>query len=171
VVKRLRVEDAFGLVEILIALTLLNVALLTMLAAFQSGVVALRRASHISTGATLADIQMELYRSMPYAAIGLDTSAATDATYTGDTDYGAPINSTNPSCTGQTTQQCTPIRSIAASDAASPDHHAYRVDTYVTYQTPTGGRQLKKVTVVVRDGDALTKTLARETSTFDPSSG
>jgi len=171
VVKRLRGEGGFGLVEILIALTLLNVALLTMLAAFQSGVVAIRRASHISTGATLADIRMELYRSMPYAAIGLDTTAANDATYTGDSAYAAPFDSTNPSCTGHTWQQCLPTQTIASTQPESPDHHNYRIDTYIAYETPTGGRQLKKVTVVVRDGDNTAKTLARETSTFDPSSG
>jgi Tfp pilus assembly protein PilV len=169
--SRFRSEAGFGLVEILIALTLLNVALLTMLAAFESGVVAIRRASHISTAATLADIRMELYRSLPYAAIGLDTSAALDGTYTGDPSYTAPINSTSPSCTGNAAQQCLPIQNIARTDPASPDHHNYRVDAYIGYTTPAGGRQLKQVTVVVRDGDNLAKTLARETSTFDPSSG
>jgi hypothetical protein len=170
-VKRLRDEDAFALVELLIAITLLNVAILTMLAAFESGVIALRRSSHTSTAATMADIRMELYRSLPYAAIGLDTTAPLDATYDGDQAYTAPIDATSPSCTGNPAQQCLPIETIDRTSPDSPDHHDYRIDTYISYQTPTGGRQLKQVTVVVRDGDNLATTYARETSTFDPSSG
>ena len=52
-----------------------------------------------------------------------------------------------------------------------PDRRTYRVDTYVTLTTPTNGRTLKLVTVVVRDGKSPFGTLAREQSTFDLSTG
>src|SRR5262249_2298718 len=124
-----------------------------------------------STASTMADIRMELYRSLPYAAIGLDTTAALDGTYTGDANYTAPIDATSPTCTANPAQQCLPTQSIPRTDPASPDHHDYRIDTYVGYTTPSGGRPVKQVTVVVRDGDDPTRTYARETSTFDQSSG
>jgi len=51
------------------------------------------------------------------------------------------------------------------------DHHSYRVDTYLYFDTPTGGNQLRAITVVIRNPDALTRPLARVSSTFDPSTG
>ena len=53
------------------------------------------------------------------------------------------------------------------SGAASPDAYNYRIDSYILYKTQASGRQLKQITVVVRDGQTPTKTLARLTSTFD----
>ena len=60
-----------------------------------------------------------------------------------------------------------------------PDRKKYRIDTYVVLSTastnpptPTGGRPVKIVTVVVRDGNKLTaRPYAREASTFDQSTG
>jgi type II secretory pathway pseudopilin PulG len=58
----LRQEAGFGLVELLMAMTILNVGILAVVAGFNSGIVALRRSGAISTGTVLADKQMELYR-------------------------------------------------------------------------------------------------------------
>ena len=51
------------------------------------------------------------------------------------------------------------------------DHRSYRVDTYLYFDTPSLGNQLKTISVVVRNADSLTRTYARVTSTFDPSTG
>jgi hypothetical protein len=51
------------------------------------------------------------------------------------------------------------------------DHRSYRVDTYLYFDTPSYGDQLRTVTVVVRDPADLTRTFSRVTSTFDPSIG
>ena len=51
-----------------------------------------------------------------------------------------------------------------------PDHGSYRVDTYIVNYTPTNGRAVKWVTVVVRNSGSL-KTLARNLSTFDQATG
>jgi type II secretory pathway pseudopilin PulG len=95
-------EAGFGLIELLIAMVVLNVGLLAIVAAFSSGAVAINRAGKTGTASALADAQMEQYRTLPYYAIGLDTSgagtAATDATYTGE---AAPPN--GPCVTGQAT--------------------------------------------------------------------
>jgi hypothetical protein len=49
-----------------------------------------------------------------------------------------------------------------------PDHRSYRVDTYLYFDTPSFGNQLKTVTVVVRSSPD-NRVYARVTSTFDPS--
>ncbi len=51
------------------------------------------------------------------------------------------------------------------------DHRSYRVDTYLYYDTPTSGQQLRAVTVVIRNPDDLTRVFARVSSTFDSSTG
>ncbi len=56
----------------------------------------------------------------------------------------------------------------ASREVIGPDGRAYRIDTYITRETPSGGRELKKVTVVVRDPANVNGTpLARQVSTFD----
>jgi hypothetical protein len=51
------------------------------------------------------------------------------------------------------------------------DGRQYRIDTYIVTTAPTGGRNIKKVTVVIRDYNNLTLTYARQISTFDQSTG
>src|SRR4051794_16189267 len=81
-------EEGFGLIELLIAMVVLQIALLAIVGAFSAGAVGLARASRLNTAAVLADTQMELYRAMPYDAIGLDTaSAPTTGTYVADTSF------------------------------------------------------------------------------------
>ena len=62
---RLRASDqqGFGLIELLMSMTMLNIGILALVAAFQSGAFALKRASAVSTAAAIADIQMERYRA------------------------------------------------------------------------------------------------------------
>jgi Tfp pilus assembly protein PilV len=172
---RLRTEHGFGLIELLMAMVMLNVGILAVVAAFNSGMFALNRASRISTASALADQQMELYRALTYSAIALDTSslASVDDTYTCDTALGASCpNSTS----GETTATCSgsplPNECLPSRTATGADRKQYRVDTYITTTTPTGGRAVKLVTVVVRDGRKLSaRPLARVASTFDQSTG
>jgi type II secretory pathway pseudopilin PulG len=170
---RLRSERGFGLIELLMAMVMLNIGILAIVAAFNSGMFALNRASKISTASALADSQMELYRAIKYDAIGLDSTAlgSVDNTYKCDSALGASCpNSTSGEVTltcSPLTDQCNPSRAVVGAD-----HKNYRVDTYIVYTTPTNGRQLKVVTVVVRDGNTLSaRPYARITSTFDPSTG
>jgi Tfp pilus assembly protein PilV len=66
---RLRDERGVGLVELLIALLVLNIGLFATLGAFTSGALALQRASHVSTAAAISDQEMEKLRDSSYAAI------------------------------------------------------------------------------------------------------
>jgi type II secretory pathway pseudopilin PulG len=172
---RLRSDHGFGLIELLMAMVILNIGILAIVAAFNSGIFALNRASRISTASALADSQMEVYRAITYNAIGLDSTSvgSVDNTYKCDSALGGSCpNSTSgevtrTDCASPLPNECIPSRTVTGADRKS-----YRVDTYIVYTTPTNGRQLKTVTVVVRNGSALSaRPLARETSTFDPSTG
>jgi Tfp pilus assembly protein PilV len=180
VLARLRSEDGFGLIELLMAMVLLNIGILAIVASFNSGAVALRRASHISTASALADQQMEGYRALVYAQIGFDSGqmSGLDNTYKCDSVLGASCPNTVTTCSSGscadgtvpvlacgTANTCLPRRTVSGS--ASPDAYSYRIDSYILYKTQANGRQLKQITVVVRDGRTPPKTLARLTSTFD----
>ncbi len=167
VIARIRSEEGFGLIELMISIVVLNVALLAIFAAFNSGALAIARASQTSTASVLADKQMELYRAVLYANVALDstalTAAASDSIYTGDSAYSG--TQTSKSCGGSPPAECSPRQTVTG-----PDGNSYRVDTYIVAETPTNGRAVKRVTVVVRRSGA-SKTLARLTSTFDASTG
>jgi len=180
-VRRARNEAGFGLIELLMAMTMLNVGILALVATFSAGSAALSRASKLSNAATLADTQMELFRGLKYASIVQDTtewnSAVADATWTADSVYQnnmkAPITApkalvsttTGGVCAGTPVPiSCDPSRVVTGADGRS-----YRLDTYLYYDQPSGGNQLKVITVVVRDATQTNRSLARVSSTFDTS--
>lgn len=172
---RLRSEAGFGLIELLMAMVILNIGILAIVAAFSSSQLALSRASKISTASALADSQMELYRAVKYDSIALDSTSlgSVDNTYKCDSALGASCpNSTS----GEVTTTCSgsplPNYCIPSRSTTGADRKNYRVDTYITTTTPANGRALKLVTVVVRDANNLTgRPLARIGSTFDQSTG
>ena len=164
--RRLRRDEiGLGLVELLIAMGVLSIAISAQLAVFASSFTSLSRASMKGTAVTLADVQMETYRTVPYSCIYL-TSGSGDSTYSGDSAYSAS-QVTAANCSPNATP--TGTATTASQAVSGPDHRTYRVDTYIVTTTPAGGRALKKVTVVVRqvkDG-VVGGVLAREASTFD----
>jgi prepilin-type N-terminal cleavage/methylation domain-containing protein len=68
-VPRVRQEGGFGLVELLIAMTVLAIGLTALVAAFSSGYVAINRANTVGSASVLADKQMETFRAMTYDTI------------------------------------------------------------------------------------------------------
>jgi Tfp pilus assembly protein PilV len=197
---RVTSEDGFGLIELLIAMVVMQVALLAIIGAFGAGSVALRRASMLNTAAVLADTQMELYRAMPYDAIGLDTaSAPTTGNYVSDTSFcpagktpvcgnTAPRNNAGGgswSCTVTTgttavsvyfsangLNPCVAHRLVStATQPPSPDARSYYVDTYIAWSAPIlASRAVKQVSVVVRSTTSA-RAIASQVSTFDCSTG
>jgi Tfp pilus assembly protein PilV len=153
-----RDEQGFALVEMLIAIVVINVALLAILLSLTSGVASLRRSAEVSTASAVADKQLERYRALAYTSIYLDTTslAATDSTYQGDSAYSA--SQVNQACS-PLVAACTPSQTLTG-----PDGRPYRVDTYIVSVTPAGGTAVKQVTVVVRRA-GTTGTLARVVST------
>jgi type II secretory pathway pseudopilin PulG len=181
-VRRARNEAGFGLIELLMAMTMLNIGILALVATFSSGSTALRRASELSNAATLADTQLELFRGMKYLSIVQDTtewtSALADSTWTADPVYQSNMKTptapkmlvattTGGVCSGSPVPiSCDPSRVVTGADGRS-----YRVDTYLYYDTPSGGQQGKVITVVVRSATQTNRSLARVSSSFDPSTG
>ena len=186
-------EAGFGLVELLIAMVILQIALLAIVGAFGAGSVALGRASRANTAQALANQQLELYRSMTYDPIGLDTAGApTTGMYVADTSVcpvsqtpvcgnTGPRNNANTSswsCTaasGSTSvslyysangiNPCIAHRLVTG--ASSPDGRDYYVDTYIMLTASSATqRSFKQISVVVRDG-ATGRQLAKEITTID----
>ena len=155
---RLRSQQGFALIEMLVAIVVINVGLLAILLALNSGMVTLRRSAETSTASALADQQLERFRARAYPAIYLDTTslAATDSTYQSDAAYSA----------SQVSQACSPLVAACtpSQTVTGPDGRTYRVDTYIVSVVPTGGVAVKQITVVVRK-PGVTTSLARVVST------
>jgi prepilin-type N-terminal cleavage/methylation domain-containing protein len=143
---RLRHEEGFTLVELLIAMIVLTVGILALVAAYSSGYAALNRATRVSSARLVADQQMERFRAVQYSAIKLNTtcgaSCTEDATFTGDPAYSSAAQVTGCATTDST---CLPTSPSLSCGSGNP----YPV---------------KSVTVVVRSS-ALTASV-REQSTF-----
>lgn len=155
---RLRNQQGFALIEMLVAIVVINIGLLAILLALNSGMVTLRRSAESSTAAAIADQQLERFRARAYAAIYLDTTslAATDSTYQTDSAYSA----------SQVSQTCSPLVAACtpSQTVTGPDGRTYRVDTYVVSVVPAGGQAVKQITVVVRK-PGISTALARVVST------
>jgi type II secretory pathway pseudopilin PulG len=182
-----RGQEGFGLIELLIAMVILNVGILAIVAAFNSGIVSLARSSHISTATALADQQMELYRALTYGCIYLSSgtipgsgryvTAGTADGYYSASQITAPQPSGTGSCVTPDTTATNAQRLVRGhvGATASPDGHAYEIDTYITACAvgtcaPAGARAELLVSVAVRDTNTG-QTWAREQSKFDQSTG
>jgi uncharacterized protein (TIGR02598 family) len=156
--RRAHDEGGFALVEMLIAIVVINIGLLAILLALTSGMTTLRRSAETSTASAIADKQLERYRAVAFTSIYLDTTslAATDSTYQSDAAYSA----------SQVSQTCSPLVAVCTptQTVTGPDGRSYRVDTYIVWTTPAGGTAVKQITVVVRKSGS-TATLARVVST------
>jgi Tfp pilus assembly protein PilV len=139
---RTREEAGFGLVELLIAMTVMVVGITAIVAAMSSGIVAVNRAAHESTAAAVADRQMEEYRKVRFAAITPSSVSNTvigpdGRSYRVDKAIGWKCTVASPTCTPAT--------------AALP---------------------AKLITIIVFDlSTSPPKELFRETSTFDQATG
>jgi type II secretory pathway pseudopilin PulG len=170
---RVREESGFGLVELLIAMTVMVVGITALIAGMSSGFIAVKRAADESTAAAVADKQMEAYHALPNCAIYLDNGTIpTSGAYTTDVAFtGTPITGNTPLIG---TSPCSATTPPELRDAQQPligaDGRSYNVDTYIVESTTASGGEAKKVTLVVHDPQN-TKVLLRETSTFAPPTG
>jgi type IV pilus modification protein PilV len=174
IVARLGRQEGFGLIELLIAMTVLSVGLLALFAAYTTSYVTMRRATQVSSATVLADSQMERYRALSYANIKLNTSLTQDSTYTSDAAYSSAAQF--PGCTSTTDPSCLPTQS-----KTGPDGRTYRLDTYIALNCVGGalsassppscstGAPVKVVTIVVRNSSG--GAWVREASDFDALSG
>jgi len=176
-------ESGSMLIELVIAMTFLVVAVGALMSSYASSMVSLRHSARAGTALTLADRQIEAYKSLPYDAIQLGSS-----TIPGGSDPYVTAHSSDatiPASSGQVTGG-TPAASCTTSTMAvvgcatqtwtGPDGQPYRVDTYIVSVTPgvapATGRSIKLVTVTVRQmisGSPGSKIWSRATSEFDQS--
>jgi Tfp pilus assembly protein PilV len=170
--KRLRLDqEGFGLIELLIAMVILNIGLLAIVASFQAGIITLSRASKVTTAAVLGDQQMELYREVKYDSIRLAPATIPNTPpYTTDAAYSAS------QITGTCSGPPYPHECNASRTSPGADGRSYRVDTYIVQMIPNegqpnAGRPVKQVTIVVRDAADLSRVYARQATSFDQATG
>lgn len=164
-------ERGQGIIELVIAIAIINVAILAMFAMFQAGALSVLRASRTSNGAVVAEKQAELYRALLYRDIqlndGLVTTAASDSLHISASEWGSSASQVKSSTCTSTLPECMPIQ----TSVTGADGRAYRVDTFVQAVTPSSGRAGKQVTVVVRLASDTSRILAKLTSNYDLATG
>jgi prepilin-type N-terminal cleavage/methylation domain-containing protein len=170
-----RDEGGFGLIELLIAMTVLSVAAFTILAAFSSGMATLQRSARITTAAAIVDAEMERMRAVRYCDLWV-SGVPTEGVYTEEVAYNGGGQVTESSCAESEPAPESPV--TASADRVGTDGRTYRVDTYVVEGRPrdTAGvveisRPVKTITLVVRDPANASRVLTRQSSTFDESTG
>jgi type II secretory pathway pseudopilin PulG len=124
---RVREQAGFLLVELIAAMAILAIGLLTLLAAFGNGYVAINRASISGTSSSLADTTLESYR-------GKSFSALVNGTYT--TTYSK--TSSPPSPDGRTYTVTSTISSSTATNTSGST--ARTVKTIDVTVTDTSGK-------------------------------
>jgi type II secretory pathway pseudopilin PulG len=72
---RLRDESGMGLIELLVAMVVLNIGLLAVVGVFSGATTAMARAGTLSSATAVADKQMEIYRSLKDCAVWLDPAS------------------------------------------------------------------------------------------------
>jgi type II secretory pathway pseudopilin PulG len=113
---RAREEEGFGLIELVIAMVMLNVGILALVASFQSGAVALARSSSVSNGAAVADKTMEVYRGLKNCAIYLKAPSGGG----GDTTVNGQVITNGIPATASTTWYTKYFQDANAYAPASP---------------------------------------------------
>lgn len=148
-----RNDSGFGLVELLIALTVLTIGIMGIVAGFSSAMVTSIRAARASTAGVIADVKMEGYRRTAFASIPVSASPLVETptgpdgrTYWMQTDivWQCPLDRTT---------------STSSIRPACPD------------VSGVSSRAVKLVTIAVRDGSSTARLLFSESSTFDEATG
>jgi len=132
-------QAGFGMIELLIAMSIMSIGILAVFALFQTGMVTIQRASTVSTAAALADSQMETFRAVRYNVIGLDDSevATAGAIYLADPAYKAE---TTPSTTLSATIDAAATALTVASAAGFPTApFRVKIDNEVLYVSEVNG--------------------------------
>ena len=175
---RLKGEAGQGLVELLAAIVVLSIALMALMAGYDTAFLSLHKSAQKTIASTLANQQLELYNALSYTKVGLDATtlagiqtpgASYDATYVADkasldntaNDADVPIANCG------ATPNCYPVQTAIGSD-----HRNYRLETFVRDITNTGVSNIswttREVTVIVRDpSTAGSPEILRLTTAFD----
>jgi Tfp pilus assembly protein PilV len=137
---KLRGEDGIGLIELLIALLVLNIGIFATLGAFTAAATTLRRASHVSTATAIADKQMEAYHNSSFSSI--------------------PPAATLPACS------TTPVTTTGPATGADGRQYTVTAVASCASQGTGGSGFVKQVTLQVSDPSDNNRLLTTSTSTF-----
>lgn len=149
----LRSESGFLTIELMAAVFIIVVSLLALMAAYDQSFFSIHSSAKTSAAGQLAENQLELYASLQYSSIGLDSSTLTttkssDANYSTDESAlpGTGTDVTITSC--GSSAQCSPVQTLTGSDGKS-----YKLETFIRAITnpSTTSWTEKVVTIVVRD--------------------
>jgi type II secretory pathway pseudopilin PulG len=154
--RHARSEGGFLTVELVVAIVVITIALLALMGAYEQSFFSIHTAAKTSAAGQLAENQLELYASLPYSSVGLDSSTlttkkATDTNYSSDESAlsGTGSDATITGC--GSSAQCSPVQTLTGSDGKS-----YKLETFIRLlsnpNAPTGTTWNEKVvTLVVRD--------------------
>jgi type II secretory pathway pseudopilin PulG len=160
-------ETGTLLIELLIALTMLAVAVGALISVFSASVFSLRHASIEGNATAIADDQMEVLKTLPYASLALNSATIPGA---GDVYVSAPpTNLTGSQQAAITSGQVGGGSLAATQNITGPDNRSYRADTYIFQNAPSGGENLVQVTIAVRwvNGGTPGTVMGQATSAFD----
>jgi type II secretory pathway pseudopilin PulG len=174
----LKGEEGQGLIELLAAMIVLSIALMALMAGYDSAFLSLHKSAQKTIASTLANQQLELYNALSYSKIGLDATTLAgiqtpggsyDATYVADeASLDNTANDADVTIVGcGSTANCLPIQTVTGSDGRS-----YRLETFVRDITNTSVSNIswttREVTVIVRDPSATgSPEILRLTTAFD----
>jgi type II secretory pathway pseudopilin PulG len=170
-----RDESGIGLIELMIALTLIAIGVGAALSVFASSIVSLQHGAREGTALTLADRQVEAYRSMSFACLPTSLTSGVVVPVGPDpgcaTVFDTPDPRDPPTCR-TVPATCNPhpfpnpyAATQTVSKTVSPDHRSYTVITDVTANSPYCGNTATQVIVSVNQVGNST-VLARESSCF-----
>jgi type II secretory pathway pseudopilin PulG len=176
-------DGGFTIIEMLVAMLLISIAIFALVSVFTAAALSLHRSAERGTAVTLAESQMEIYRTVTFTSIRIDgTLVPTSGTDPYVSGHSADSNippSTGQAIAGQNGDDACPSATFPAAcdpvqTVTGPDGRSYTIDTYVDYvnddatlsiRTPAAGLTLKRVTVVVRD-PTTNAVLAEDSSGF-----
>jgi type II secretory pathway pseudopilin PulG len=186
-------EDGQGLIELVVALTILAIGIGSLLTLLSSSALSLQRTDQKGTALVLAEKQIELYRSDGYRDIRLDdtlvaaipassvymTANSSDSTIPSGATGGPtgqrldtasdsnPCLPTSPLNPTPDNPNSLPLECLPVQTVPGPDHRQYEIDTYIHTVQPNGGDWVALVTVVVRSAALPSRPiLARSASSF-----
>jgi Tfp pilus assembly protein PilE len=148
-----RDEGGFLTIELMAAVVIITIAVLALMAAYDQSFFSIHSAAKSSAAGQLAQNQLELYASLPYSSVGLDSSTltttkATDTNYSSDESAlsGTGSDATISGC--GSSAQCSPVQTLTGSDGKS-----YKLETFIRLLTNNSASSWteKVVTVVVRN--------------------
>jgi type II secretory pathway pseudopilin PulG len=190
---RVQEQDGFLLIEVVAAMMIVSIALLAVMAGYDSAFVSLHKSGQKQVASQLAEQQLELYSALPYQDIGLSADAVAAVGTTGGSTYDAlyaentlldglwdPVNNdylpsgtvndvTMSPCaseSGEDLDNCAPVQNVTGSDG-----RPYRIDTFIRDEPNNTAISWPEriVTVIVRDDSSAgaDAEILREQTAFD----